>query len=1832
MDADLVSLLEEMEKLQASVTSLAERLEMATRALREGRMMEESLAPVMEEVRRRFSEIRQRICRLAEKENVPHAATLETATLGELRSLLEKVGQVRHQRQHECVQRDKATEVLKQVLRLRTATANEAPLIQGVLQRTRDLLREIQASPTLTEDARLLADGSHPLVALLRLVRERQSLAESEEYKLFKTVAREFGEDLIWLCDKQKLTWEPEPAVESPVEQTRPGAQPAVKTAEVADEETRPSPPKPVAGAGWQKLRIAVEAVPIANGAPPEIDLLPDRALPSAVRGKAPAGKEMGSAQAEVKQETAGTGTGSECSSKVEGAMEAADEAPAASAATGAPPVPAPAQESQAAAPPETPVRSQRAAPEAPTVAPPARGRVEQAIWQALAEGRPGAAYHLARCLNAEDLPPSLFLWLALSPLAGRDDGEAEVILGSEAVSILNLVDQVNAREDPAAEAVRMMLFCSALAPALLCPETGAASIIQNIHITGPASALWELRRPILEFTKVQVALSPGVLRAVRDRAGHERLRQRHEGECRRWLEGNRKGTLKFQRATGVLRRWLNPSSDLGEALQYVADGRLDRIGTVKEVAEKWSKNAEVERAIDRTDLELRRSASTTQPIVGEPRLSLRRHAEEAVRRMRTWLNLCGTAPDAGGGYIHEKARECAEAVIRLVEQTRQQDAWARSASGSEVPAWRAAVNVCRAFLEDLRRLFTEDDGATTSRAKHVLHGELLRFGSLKLNEDWSPADPPEAVAHALLSVSDSPDWPTIVADRCKAGDHVATARVLEYLEAVSTEPEDLTRLREMRERSLDQWRQRLREDHERIIKTVEAAAIQDVISDAARRDYLAQLESFRPEKVLDFVEAKVGIERLEGAVRQKQQERASDIRSRAQALARTLQQANIAGKVESWLNAGEFIVADEFLRVLEEGGEFPSAPEPEHLLEGFFPGFVKAADDYLEKTGLRSVAENVRAGRSCGPLKMVSVPGNQATESAEILEKWLALKESPELDNVRHVLEWLGLRNVVVRYDRERLAPHCFYSVKCDPRKDRADAVVPDFGSEADGRYAVVAVRRRLLPQELVELARRQREKTLIFFFERLGVRSRQEIAHWCRSRRQSVIVIDDILMFRLCGVRPLRWPVLMELALPFTVCEPYVTTASHVPPEMFYGRDRERREVIDPDGASFIFGGRQLGKTALLRNIEDEMHQPEKGTIVRWVDLKDRQIGTLRPIDDIWQVIAEVLEKEGVLGTPVSKQETIRERIRRWLDADSARRILLLLDEADAFLAADGQEQWRNVKGITALMADTRRRFKVVFSGLHNVQRTARDANSPLAHCGDPICIGPMIGGSEGREARALIETPLRVLGYRFDPPDLPLRILSQTNYYPSLIQLFCKELLEHVSGGADGGDGPPYCITARHIDEAFRKKRLSDAISHRLQLTLDLDPRYAAIALCIASASLESAGQNAGFTVREISSMVIDEVREKCFVAGSSPEDFRALIEELEGLGILRQIGTSGRYALRSPNILFFFGTKEAIEDKLTSLADRPQPESYAPATFRRAIDDAQQLRSPLTFQQERDLLRESNGVAVVFGSVLAMVGSVPKALSLCCEKSGRSARLYLVQDSREIRDLSDAMERIWQLAAESSGTIAVVVPPVCPWDETWILKALDFAETRRARDRFLRVIFIGDAKRAWYWSEVDMSGRYGAIEEYRCGQWAEPVVCQWADEIGIGRDRESCRRIGEVTGRWGMLLSDLAQLCHHRPHEWAQHLNAVGRSISEKAGEWAREELPQEAAPVLKTLAVLGQPVKPADLADLAESNTDLVRRVLRWAESLHFVRAAADGAWDLDPVVAKFVTA
>jgi hypothetical protein len=899
-----------------------------------------------------------------------------------------------------------------------------------------------------------------------------------------------------------------------------------------------------------------------------------------------------------------------------------------------------------------------------------------------------------------------------------------------------------------------------------------------------------------------------------------------------------------------------------------------------------------------------------------------------------------------------------------------------------------------------------------------------------------------------------------------------------------------------------------------------------------------------------------------------------------------------------------------------------PSATEF-HELENsqFFPARLKTLVTQLDDE--KSALQTIRA---------------QSEPGAEIFRLWLSAKKSQAFNNeseAQRILTFLGFNPLHLAITK--VAGRTWLNVIAEPIKDRNLCPVPTYGAGAKGHYRFLCVWDMPIAEALLSHISEASNgpPVIVFYFGVLPEKERRHLAQLCRERRRTFIVIDDALLFYLCGEAGPLLPILFKCALPFTFLEPYITAAGLLPPEMFYGRHDEREAIIDPQGACFIYGGRRLGKTALLRHVEQVFHAPREGRIALWLDLKIEGIGQDRAIDAIWELLAAEMNKLKVIDlSPYRGVDRILKGIWDWLAKDAQRRILLLLDEADQFLEADGKDKFVRSGRLKSLMDRSDRRFKVVFAGSHNVLRTATQSNHPLAQHGKPICIGPLSANGEAQEARDLIELPLQSLGYCFESPDLAMRMLSQTDYHPSLIQLYCQQLLEHVAK-IEAAAGPPFVITARHVDEVYRSEPFTTDMRRGFNLTLQLDQRYEVIAYAMALACRR--GQNGlpeGFD--------LSWIREKVltwwpggFRESATDESIRALLDEMVGLGVLWPI-KADRYTLRSANLVSLLGAAEQIEKELQE--NREAPAEYEPATFRSAYHIAGEIgvsqRSPLTAQQEAELRDRQNGVTIILGCNAAGLSALGKFVESAFGKDFVTLLGDIPTDDGFKQNLSDLCSR------EQHGRNLVLVMPTCFWDAQWVEEAIRKIQELKSPTSFWRIVFLANPHAAWQLVGDDPARLATLVSQgvthHSLKPWHDAALRQWLLDCSLLIEPKVRDRITAVTGNWPMLLQDFYKRAGIDQQRWLRYLQEWNDSWLDQnsANTIAKEliaplgldcEMPTKT---LHDLAIAEQASAEELVGVMDKAAPEMVTRSLRWAELLSLVTPTGNNRWRVNSLVKR----
>ena len=801
-------------------------------------------------------------------------------------------------------------------------------------------------------------------------------------------------------------------------------------------------------------------------------------------------------------------------------------------------------------------------------------------------------------------------------------------------------------------------------------------------------------------------------------------------------------------------------------------------------------------------------------------------------------------------------------------------------------------------------------------------------------------------------------------------------------------------------------------------------------------------------------------------------------------------------------------------------------------------------------------------------------------------------------------------------------------------------------FGSDAGGRYDVLLSSGPTARESIIQAvtAAGSRGRTLVLHVDRLGRADREELRRWSIDEAVPFITIDESLVLYLSALSEGTLRALFDCALPFTCTKPYFTAAGLVPPEAFFGREGERSAIEDRWGSCFVYGGRQLGKTALLHDVRANFHSPEQGRLADYIDLKARDVGIAEGPEHLWHVLWGSLKDLGVVEDAARRPRgstrilaEVEDAVQRWLAESQDRLLLVLLDEADAFLEADLKSDFPVSTRLKGLMDRTARRFKAVLCGLHNVLRNTERANHPLAHLGDPVCVGPLLEHGGLVQARSLVRNPLAAVGYAFESENLVTKILLWTNYYPSLIQVFCEALLGHLRQVP--GRGLLDSVTDEEVQRVFRRPELRDRIRGLFSLTLGLDQRYEVVAYAMAYEMLHNERNSAHGLPRRL---IFDRVREYWKAGFEIRErEFDTLLLEMCGLGVLRrrpEAAGGTRFAFRNLNVLHLLGDDDTILEVLSR--EREAPVLFDAPTWHARYPGAKSeslRRGPLTYEQE-SRLNKGGRVAIICGTVAANAGDIMEFL-----KGRMEGRVLPLDPAADGTALARQVNRL-RPDRPDRATVLRVVNDGDVWTLRWV-EDVATALSTALRGGNLRVVFRSDPERLWEFVErlpverLDVCTE-GLFDWVVVGPWDELFVKHWCSEHALHEASSKTRELFQITGGWPWLLEQYAE-CPETT--WQARVDALNQYI-EGHREDVLARLGLGASDTRRALAPLlawgPSPLRMEEADTYAELwaetatgprvEADVLRRRLFWAMRLGLVEND-NGAGTFNPVVVRLLS-
>lgn len=1386
-------------------------------------------------------------------------------------------------------------------------------------------------------------------------------------------------------------------------------------------------------------------------------------------------------------------------------------------------------------------------------------------LWALIAENDLPGAYWLARSLEATDSPCPVPHWLLAAVQGGQWLSFESGSFQDEFSAVVNNHPELSNEYDLA------MGIAAVLRSILIVPHRGLSIWLKPSKLS---PSLHEIVTAVSDFNQNGIALRPEDLLGVAGAEKREAAMALTVQQAKRWLKEapNRRTTIG--RGASIWQSLVGHRGELREMLSPVANDQRSAIGVVRQQLQNWTDIDYANKKISELDHELRRSK--TQPIAQPVRQILLRGVTEACERAEEWCTLVEHEQKfmAGGSYLYDQIADLRLRIQKALPKVEAELMEIRQQQ--HLPSYAVATCLQRAIAQLREMLNLADEYSTTLRLsmnswdwflnqpdglETTLANRLLWLPELSLDQNGLPANNDLQKIPELLSQSYIEVRSLHVA--FKGWLQKQDYRFLEtkLLSALSEEPEYENLLRNFTEQVAGA-KAALAKNISGLEDEIEKAVLDGIIPEDSRGDY--GTEALKRDETLNFAVKKQLLLESKTKLEQARQQRLNVLQQDWQELQTRMAEIGLSqikiSKVRTIIDRAfeskDTRVIEEDLARLRESldkGTDPEGTQPQqrpvrNIIQEFGQIHQKI-EEQLRLSGLQGIAKDIRDGRTQAEMHFGSLIPERRKEASITIEYWRRLKQqgasdSPNLSQFEKILRYLGFIFDATEDKVITLASSGVDWMHLRVLMSASDLArpIPQFGTETQGRYNVVCFWNRpgagTISARLNEL-NLAAQGVLILYFDRLTLRQRRDLS----SQKMQAALLDEVLLIFLAQERDEsdRLPVFLNCALPFATLNPYKPfQAGNVPPEMFYGRRSMVEELQRLGGSCIVYGGRQLGKSALLRHVERQFHQPNHDQYAWVSEMKrvfDPAAGKLT--NNVWRELRDRFKEAELISPRVrtEKPEEIRRHILQAFISSPGRRVLMMFDEADDFLDADREADFREVIAFRELMQETQNRFKVVFAGLHNVQRFKNIPNQPLAHFGTPVCVETL----EPYSAQDLVREPLAALGYDI-PHSLTRRILSYTNYHPGLIQLFCFELLKNLAGKS-GNELPPYPVGQSDIEDVYR--RIRDNIRERFDWTLALDMRYQAIAWALIEDQMK---YQDSFKLTYPPAHILNLVRDWWPQGFSqmSLENLKGYLDEMRGLGVLVRNEKNGHFRLRSPNLVRLMGTEGDIANRLLELEDREPPAKPVSDDHHASLDDATQTYSPLTYAQENRLNREKFGVGLIFASEATGLSALPKALRRLVpldlpEELGICTEIPI---SITTRDQLGTWLKAHLHKYSSHERLTVYYRPINLTSSelaNLVDEAVSFCTEQKPQKRWLRVFFIFNERDTWNWlsqtieHREDLENRADAYEFPQC--WSMAGLRHRLERHDKLATDEICQEIQRVTGGWPFLLDELLTRGRH-----------------------------------------------------------------------------------------------
>lgn len=637
---------------------------------------------------------------------------------------------------------------------------------------------------------------------------------------------------------------------------------------------------------------------------------------------------------------------------------------------------------------------------------------------------------------------------------------------------------------------------------------------------------------------------------------------------------------------------------------------------------------------------------------------------------------------------------------------------------------------------------------------------------------------------------------------------------------------------------------------------------------------------------------------------------------------------------IENALADENFVRAESYINRLKNGEREITPNERAGDTEtDYFAEFQSCEDAYYSECQKHKGAPPGKWGenslRTMGERYQHWTSANESKNGYTWLKNWVLQADSETTrDKVRNLINGLGFQvEHIVRNRSYRSSAEVF-----EIRAKKTSSSLKDyphpiykFGTELTDPMYVVCLYGCKGSSTVINVMTNELQlngSTIVLMDGSLNAADRRRVAAKFKadtSGQSPFLLIDRVLLLYLASLdQGDRLKAMLCCTLPYTFEVLYGNGTGIVPEELFIGRVGEMNNLRDRNGPMLVYGGRQLGKTALLNRASRTLHLPENKEYSFCVEVKDEGSG------ELLEKLNQQLCRLELIPAPSPSISHLCQTLSAAYAEGRFKSLQIFVDEVDILFEEFKAGNYEAVRPFIVVRDDTKSRVKFVFAGTHNVADTsaAEKNNNNLIHMGAPLCIEPL----STDDATKLIRRPLSYLGFQIGQPQIEL-ILSNTNSYPGLIHMFCNSLIQSVCRDYNqyysGTEAPPYLISDEQMIAVFKEKDIRKEIGKRVMATIELNQRYHVVSCMLARMVYEDMEQKKsrlyGYSAEEILEYNGRELELK-LLANMETKDLVTLLNEMVRMGILWKNDETGQFRFRQQDFLSYIGTDDTVIKEL------------------------------------------------------------------------------------------------------------------------------------------------------------------------------------------------------------------------------------------------------------------------------------------------------------------------